>query len=163
MSEVSTETAVVTGDEVRAVEVDAVKVEPAPQRRVSSSRISLVLVVSVVLLALSAGLVSSSLTDTPFQHDFGWVAAAAIFASSYVALAIGRIPGLALDRAGIALVGAALMVACGALTLDEAYKAIDLDTVTLLLGMMIVVANLRLSGVLSLATIWVGRRAHGPS
>ena len=68
------------------------------------------------------------------------------------ALAIGRIPGLALDRAGIALVGAAMMVAARALPLDEAYKAIDLDTLTLLLGMMIVVAYLRLSGFLSLAT-----------
>ena len=34
-------------------------------------------------------------------------AAAAIFVSSYVALAIGRMPGLPLDRAGTALVGAA--------------------------------------------------------
>ena len=38
------------------------------------------------------------------------------------------------------------MVASGALSLDDAYKAVDLDTVTLLLGMMIVVASLRLSG-----------------
>jgi di/tricarboxylate transporter len=41
------------------------------------------------------------------------------------------------DPAGIALVGACLMVACGALTLDEAYRAVDLDALTLLLGMMI--------------------------
>ena len=55
-------------------------------------------------------------------------------------------PGLPIDRAGVALVGACLMVALGALTLDEAYQAVDFDTITLLLGMMIVVANLRLSG-----------------
>ena len=30
--------------------------------------------------------------------------------------------------------------------LEDAYQAVDLDTITLLLGMMIVVANLRLSG-----------------
>jgi hypothetical protein len=33
-----------------------------------------------------------------------------------------------------------------AISLSDAYKAIDFDTITLLLGMMIVVANLRLSG-----------------
>jgi len=40
----------------------------------------------------------------------------------------------------VALVGACLMVAGGALSLEDAYKAVDLDTLTLLLGMMIVVA-----------------------
>ena len=64
---------------------------------------------------------------------------------------MGRIPGLSIDRAGIALVSAGLMVASGALPLDDAYKAIDLDTITLLLGMMIVVANLRLSGFFAIA------------
>ena len=74
------------------------------------------------------------------------VAAIVIFVGSYLALAIGRIPGLSIDRAGIALVGAGLMVASGALPLEDAYKAVDLETITLLLGMMIVVASLRLSG-----------------
>jgi hypothetical protein len=42
------------------------------------------------------------------------VAAGVIFVGSYLALAIGWIPGLSIDRAGIALVGAGLMVASGA-------------------------------------------------
>src|SRR5207253_10613212 len=86
-------------------------------------------------------------------RDAGDLGAAVIFAAGYLALAIGRIPGLAIDRAGVALVGASLMVACGALPLDDAYKAIDLDTLTLLLGMMIIVANLRLSGFLHLRRV----------
>ena len=90
------------------------------------------------------------------------IAAAAIFAASYLALAVGRVPGLAIDRAGIALVGACLMVGAGALPLDAAYRAIDLDTITLLLGMMIVVASLRLSGFFALANDFVMRRVHGP-
>ena len=61
-------------------------------------------------------------------------------------MALGRIPGLRLDRAGVALTGAAMMMAVGALTPQEAYRAIDLDTIVLLLGMMIVVAHLKLSG-----------------
>lgn len=90
------------------------------------------------------------------------IAAAGIFAASYLALAIGRVPGLAIDRAGIALVGASLMVASGAMKLSAAYRAIDINTITLLLGMMIVVANLRLSGFFALATAWVARRARRP-
>ena len=78
------------------------------------------------------------------------LAAGVVFAGSYLALAIGRIPGLSIDRAGIALVGAGLMVASGALPLEDAYKAVDLETLSLLLGMMIVVANLRLSGFFAL-------------
>jgi Na+/H+ antiporter NhaD/arsenite permease-like protein len=90
------------------------------------------------------------------------VAAAAIFVASYAALAIGKVPGLSIDRAGVALVGACLMVASGAMPLAEAYKVIDFDTITLLLGMMIVVANLRLSGFFALANAWVARRTHRP-
>ena len=73
-------------------------------------------------------------------------AAIAIFALTYLVVAVGRLPGFRLDRAGAALVGASLMVAVGALPLEEAPKAIDFDTIILLLGVMIVVANLRLSG-----------------
>ena len=72
--------------------------------------------------------------------------------ATYLFIAIGKLPGYHLDRAGAALIGASLMVASGTLTLPEAYRAIDLDTITLLLGMMILVANLRLSGFFGLAT-----------
>ncbi len=44
--------------------------------------------------------------------------------------------------------------------LEDAYKAIDLDTITLLLGMMIVVASLRLSGFFAIATTWVMKHAR---
>ena len=46
--------------------------------------------------------------------------ATAIFGLTYLGLAIGRVPGLRIDRAGIALVGAAAMLAAGVLGLDEA-------------------------------------------
>ena len=88
--------------------------------------------------------------------------AALIFAATYVVIALGRAPGLRLDRAGAALLGASLMVASGVLSLEEAYRAIDLDTITLLLGMMIVVANLRLAGFFALANGWIARRARHP-
>jgi Na+/H+ antiporter NhaD/arsenite permease-like protein len=85
-----------------------------------------------------------------------------IFAVTYLVLAIGRLPFYRLDRAGAALLGASLMVAVGTLSLKEAYAALDLDTITLLLGMMIVVANLKLSGFFQLAGAWVAGRAGHP-
>ena len=116
----------------------------------------------VVLAAVAAGLLLLVVPGTLLARESSRLAAAVIFAASLVALAIGRVPRLAIDRAGVALVGAALMVACGALRLDDAYKAVDLDTLTLLLGMMIVVANLRLSGFFAVAGGWIMRRAGRP-
>jgi len=89
--------------------------------------------------------------------------AALIFVATYVVIALGRAPGLRLDRTGAALLRASLMVASGTLSLDEAYRAIDLDTLTLLLGMMIVVANLRIAGFFQLAAGWVGMHARRPA
>ncbi|HWE75472.1 MAG TPA: anion transporter [Stellaceae bacterium] len=88
--------------------------------------------------------------------------AASIFIATYLIVAVGQIPFLRLDRAGAALLGAALMVASGTLSLDEAYKAIDFGTITLLLGMMLIVAHLRLSGFFTLVTAAIARRARGP-
>lgn len=121
------------------------------------------LVVLVVAIAIAAALAAALLPAGDRVAGEGRsVAAGVIFIGSYLALAIGRIPGLSIDRAGIALVGACLMVASGALSLEAAYQAVDLDTLTLLLGMMIVVASLRLSGFFSLATAWVGAHARHP-
>lgn len=94
--------------------------------------------------------------------SFTTVATVAIFIATYAGVAVSRWPGLRMDRAGIALVGAALMVAVGAMSLDEAFRAVDLDTITLLLGMMIIVAQLKLSGVFRLVSAWAVARAHSP-
>ena len=89
-------------------------------------------------------------------------AAMAIFAATYLVIAIGKLPGFYLDRAGAALLGASLMVGLGVLSLDQALRSIDFDTIALLLGMMIVVGNLRLSGFFRLVTNWVAIRASHP-
>ncbi len=90
------------------------------------------------------------------------LATAIIFIFTYAGVALGRIPGFRLDRAGIALTGAALMMAVGAITPQEAYNAIDLDTLALLLGMMIVVAHLKLSGFFRLVAGWALTHARSP-
>ncbi len=90
-----------------------------------------------------------------------WIALS-LFLVTYLALAIGRVPGLRADRTGAAIAGASLMIAANVLTLGQAYEAIDYQTIALLFGMMIVVANLRLSGFFALVAAWVAERAHRP-
>ncbi len=90
------------------------------------------------------------------------IIAALIFAATYLVIALGRLPGLRLDRTGAALLGASLMVASGTLSLDEAFRAINLETLALLLGMMILVANLRFAGFFHLANAWIARHARYP-
>ncbi|MGP0070851.1 MAG: anion transporter [Bryobacteraceae bacterium] len=85
-----------------------------------------------------------------------------IFAITYSVLAIGRLPGFRIDRTGAAIIGASFMVGVNALSLEEAYHAINFDTIILLFGMMIVVANLQLSGFFSLVAERVVERAHSP-
>ena len=96
------------------------------------------------------------------QLDWRAVATGAIFLATLAGIALGRAPGLRIDRAGIALVGAALMLAFGPLSFEDALKAIDLDTLALLLGMMIIIAQLRVSGFFELAGVFALKRAHGP-
>ncbi|HVW27791.1 MAG TPA: anion transporter [Polyangiaceae bacterium] len=90
------------------------------------------------------------------------MAAALIFASTYVALAIGRIPGLRSDRVAAVVVGAALMIAFHVLSFDQAQRAVDGATIALLFGMMVISAALEVSGLFALAGWQVTRRAHGP-
>jgi Na+/H+ antiporter NhaD/arsenite permease-like protein len=85
-----------------------------------------------------------------------------IFLGTYAVVALGKIPVYRIDRAGAALLGGSLMVATGVLSLDEAYRAVDFNTVALLLGMMIVVANLRLSGFFRVITHWIARYVSRP-
>jgi Na+/H+ antiporter NhaD/arsenite permease-like protein len=81
---------------------------------------------------------------------------------SLAAIAIGRIPSLRMNRATIALVGATLLVLSGGLSLEEAYRAIDANTIVLLFAMMAFNANLRMAGFFALAGQVLRRSARGP-
>lgn len=70
------------------------------------------------------------------------VTAAVIFGLTYLAIAGFALPFVRLDRPSAALMGAAAMVVAGVLTIEQAYAAIDLDIITLLLGMMVIAAYL---------------------
>lgn len=88
--------------------------------------------------------------------------AALLIAVTLVGVAVGRYPWLRMNRATIALAGAVALVAAGAIPLDRAFAAIDLPTLALLLGMMIINANFRLSGFFRLAGGWIVRHAVTP-
>src|SRR6516162_11531199 len=94
--------------------------------------------------------------------DLTLIATVTIFIATYAVVAVGKIPVYRIDRAGAALLGGSLMLAIGVLTPQEAYRAIDFDTITLLLGMMIVVANLRVCGFFRLVTDWIATHIRRP-
>ncbi|MGD0619542.1 MAG: anion transporter [Bryobacteraceae bacterium] len=94
--------------------------------------------------------------------DLTTAAATAIFLFTMGVVAAGKFPGLRVDRTGAAVIGAALMIGVGVLTPQQAYAAVNLDTIALLFGMMIVAANLRLSGFFGLVSAWVVRHVRRP-
>ena len=88
--------------------------------------------------------------------------AAVIFAATYVVVALGRAPGIRLDRTGAAVVGAAFMVAFHVVTPERAYAMVDLGTLVLLFGTMVIVGHLRLAGFFRWVAAGVARRAASP-
>jgi Na+/H+ antiporter NhaD/arsenite permease-like protein len=75
-----------------------------------------------------------------------------VFAFVYFGMFLGRIPGLALDRTGVALLGAIVLLASRHVSESTAVAWVDGPTLALLLGMMVVSAQLRLGGFYTLVT-----------
>lgn len=88
--------------------------------------------------------------------------ALAIFAVTYLLLSGRQLRVLPLNRPAAALLGTVLMVACGILTPEQAYHAVDYDTLVLLLGMSLVSAYLYLAGFFDWTADWVLRVARTP-
>jgi Na+/H+ antiporter NhaD/arsenite permease-like protein len=85
-----------------------------------------------------------------------------IFCVTYLLISGRRLKILPLNRPAAALLGAVLMVTCGVLTPERAYRAVDYDTLVLLLGMMLISAYLYLAGFFEWAADWILRRATSP-
>ena len=73
----------------------------------------------------------------------------ALFALTYLGLAVGRIPPFKLDRTGFAVLGAVAFLATESISVDDAKAAVDAPTLALLFGMMLLSAQYRLSGLYS--------------
>ncbi len=74
------------------------------------------------------------------------LAATIIFLASYTVFALGKFPGLKIDRTGAAIIGAIAMVIFRVVSADTALHSVDFSTVVLLFAMMLVVGGLKLSG-----------------
>lgn len=80
----------------------------------------------------------------------------------YIAIAIGKLPRLRMNRATIALTGAALLVLTGAISEVDAIQAIDMGTILLLAAMMVINVNLRWAGFFRTVTGHTLRIAKHP-
>ncbi len=85
-----------------------------------------------------------------------------VFAVVYLGMMLGRLPGLALNRAGVAILGAVALLAGGALTSRAAWAAVDMPTMSLLFGLMLVSAQLRLGGFYTLCARRIAGARLGP-
>lgn len=79
----------------------------------------------------------------------------AVFACVYAGMALGRWPGLAIDRTGVALVGALVLAAAGATTPGAALGFIDLPTLAILFALMVLSAQVAASGLFDRLTAWL--------
>lgn len=73
-----------------------------------------------------------------------------IFIITYLGIIFTRLPKINIDRPSAAFFGAVAMIVFGVMSFEEAVKAIDYNTIGLLLGMMIIIATLQLDGFFSL-------------
>lgn len=90
------------------------------------------------------------------------IIAVAIFCVTYLLISGRQFKILPLNRPAAALLGAVLMVACRVLTPEQAYRAVDYDTLVLLLGMMLIAAYLSIAGFFEWAADGILRRAKSP-
>ena len=88
------------------------------------------------------------------------IAAYIIFIASYLVFAIGKFPGLKVDRPGAAIIGAVAMIACGVVRARDALQFINFPTLVLLFSMMLIVGNLHLVGFFEWNAAFVLERLH---
>jgi len=78
----------------------------------------------------------------------------AVFGGVYIGMALGRWPGLAINRTGIALIGALVLLLSGAVDGDAALASVDFATLSVLLTLMVLSSQYAASGFFD----WIGNR-----
>ncbi|MAL38259.1 MAG: anion transporter [Thalassospira sp.] len=78
----------------------------------------------------------------------------AVFGGVYFGMALGRWPGLAINRTGIAVIGALILLLAGAIDGDQALAAVDFATLSVLLTLMVLSSQYAASGFFD----WIGDR-----
>lgn len=78
-----------------------------------------------------------------------------VFIATYLGMAAGRVPGLRLDRAGIALIAGVALVASGAVEASRLTAAIHFPTLLLLAALMVISARFAAAGFYGAAAAWI--------
>ena len=92
---------------------------------------------------------------TIFGLDPFWLSGALLLLT-YAVLVVDR-----LNRSIVAMLGGGLMIACGIVDQDRAIAGQDFNTLALLIGMMLLVAIARPSGLFQYLAFWSAKRARG--
>src|SRR5690606_9610872 len=98
------------------------------------------------------------MTDTV---DLGLILA--VFAATYTGMALGRFPGLSIDRAGIALLAAIVLAVTGAVTPASILGSIDFPTLFVLFGLMILSAQFDASGFYDWCSLRIASLDRSPA
>ena len=86
-----------------------------------------------------------------------------IFGLTYLGIAMGRIPGLKLNRPGIALLGAIAMMIFGGVKTSDAVSSVNWPTIFLLFGFFVISAQLRLSGFYDVVAVNLANQLAHPA
>src|SRR5260370_4804233 len=93
------------------------------------------------------------------MSDLAIISTYSVFLASYLVFALGKFPGMKIDRPGAGIIGAVLMFMTGAVRVDNSLHLIHFGTIVLLFSMMQVVGYLHLAGffdwVTELVVTWL--------
>lgn len=85
-----------------------------------------------------------------------------VFALVYLGMALGRLPGLQVDRTGIALLGAIALLLAGVMDDRALVAAVDFPTLFILLGLMVLSAQFELAGFYGWCADRIARAERSP-
>ena len=88
--------------------------------------------------------------------------AVAVFLLVYLGMIFGGLPFLQLDRTGIALLGAIVLVASQVISVEDAYRSLHSPTLILLFSFMVISAQLRLGGFYPWVAHWIASSNGSP-
>lgn len=86
----------------------------------------------------------------------------AVFAAVYAGMALGRWPGLAVDRTGVAMIGAIALLVTGAVDGAAAYRSIDFPTLAILFTLMVLSGQYAASGFFDRVAYSLGNGRRAP-
>ncbi len=84
--------------------------------------------------------------EVTMNHTQSTYLVLATFAAVYIGMALGRWPGLKIDRTGIAVLGGIVLYASGVVSNEMVVQAIDFPTLIILFGLMVLSAQFAACG-----------------